>query len=379
MSNPNPEFIPGLQLCEAFYRDAVEPVLRKHFGDFSYAAALIGSGSEVLGFDTEMSSDHHWGPRLLMFLKPDDVSAYKTAVSQKLSEELPRTFRGYPTSFTAPNAEEHGVQLLDHSETGPINHRVEIMSIERFFDDYLGIDITCPVDAIDWLSLPQQKLRSITGGKVFHDGIGLEKTREQFSYYPEDVWLYLLACGWARVEQEEHLMGRAGFVGDDIGSGIIAARLVRDLINLCFLMEKTYAPYPKWFGTAFKQLSSAKTLEPIFQAVLSAADWPERQRHLIPAYEYVAAKHNLLKITEKLPEQVREFHGRPFSVISMGDFSKAICDRISDSQTADPQLKKLVRHPLIGSVEQFSDSTDILSNPSWRIGIRNLYLVENRE
>ncbi len=379
MNNPNPEFIPGLQLCEAFYREAVEPILRKHFGDLSYAAALIGSGSEVLGFDTEMSSDHHWGPRLMMFLKPDDVSTYKTVVSQKLSEELPREFRGYPTSFTAPNAEEHGVQLLDHSETGPINHRVEIMSIERFFDDYFGIDITCPVNAIDWLTLPQQKLRTITGGKVFHDDIGLEKTRSQFLYYPEDVWFYLLACGWARIEQEEHLMGRAGFVGDDIGSGIIAARLVRDLINLCFLMEKTYAPYPKWFGTAFKHLTAAKVLEPIFQSVLCAANWQERQRHLIPAYEYVAAKHNLLKITEKLPEQVREFHGRPFSVISMGDFSKAICDKIDGSPTADPRLKKLLKQPLIGSVEQFSDSTDILSNPVWRAGIRNLYLVENKE
>jgi hypothetical protein len=377
MNIQNPEFIPGLELCEAFYRDAVVPVLRKHFGGLSYAAALIGSGSEVLGFDTEMSSDHHWGPRLMMFLKPDDVSSYKTAVSQKLSEELPRKFRGYPTSFTA--AAEHGVQLLDHSETGPINHRVEIMSIERFFDDYLGIDITCPIDVIDWLSLPQQKLRTITGGKVFHDDIGLEKTRGQFSYYPEDVWLYLLACGWARIEQEEHLMGRAGFVGDDIGSGIIAARLVRDLINLCFLMEKVYAPYPKWFGTAFKQLASAKSLESIFQSVLSASDWYERQRHLIPAYEHVAAKHNKLKITEKMPEQVREFHGRPFSVISMGDFSKAICESISDSQTADPQLKKLAKQPLIGSLEQFSDSTDILSNPVWRAGIRNLYVVENRE
>lgn len=33
----------------------------------------------------------------------------------------------------------------------------------------------------------------------------------------------------------------------------------------------------------------------------------------------------------------------------------------------------------IGSVEQFSDSTDILSNPEWRAGIRNLYCVESIE
>lgn len=375
MADSNPMFIPGLELCEGFYREAVDPILHNHFRDVEYSAALIGSGSEVLGFDTEMSSDHHWGPRVMLFLKPDDVSAYKDAISAKLSEQLPRVFRGYPTSFSKPDAENQGVQLLDYSETGLINHRVEVVSAERFFDDYLGFDITTELTAADWLSFPGQKLRTIIGGKVFHDGIGLDETRKRFSYYPEDVWLYLLACGWSRVEQEEHLMGRAGYVGDEIGAGIIAARLVRDLMNLCFLMEKVYAPYPKWFGTAFKMLKSASVLEPMLLKVLCASKWQERQKAIIPAYEYVAVMHNILGIAEQLPAKVRDFHGRPFMVISTGDFSKAICNRIAASETADPLIKKLLKKPLIGSVEQFSDNTDILSNASWRTAITDLYGV----
>jgi hypothetical protein len=35
---------------------------------------------------------------------------------------------------------------------------------------------------------------------------------------------------WNRIGQEEHLMGRADR-GDEIGSAIIAARLVRDLMS----------------------------------------------------------------------------------------------------------------------------------------------------
>jgi hypothetical protein len=376
MSNTNPKFIPGLELCEGFYHEAVEPIVRAHFGDLKYAAALIGSGSEVLGFDTEMSSDHHWGPRVMLFLKPDDVSTYKDSISAKLSKELPRVFRGYPTSFSSPDAENQGVQLLDFRESGPINHRVEIHSVERFIDDYLGFDITVDLTAPDWLSFPGQKLRTITGGKVFRDDIGLEETCKRFAYYPEDVWLYLLACGWARIEQEEHLMGRAGYVGDEIGAGIIAARLVRDVMNLYFLMERTYAPYPKWFGTAFKELKAASELEPMLRNVLSAADWQERQKFLVPIYELIASKHNQLGLTEKLPDRVRDFHGRPFLVISMGDYSKAICKRINESNNTDPVIKALVTKPLIGSVEQFSDSTDILSNAEWRGVIRNLYDVE---
>ena len=376
METPKPQFIPGLELCEGFYKDAVEPILQKHFGGLHYAAALIASGSEVLGFDTELSSDHHWGPRVMMFLKPDDVSTYKQAVSKKLSEELPRFYKGYPTSFSAPNAEENGVQLLDYNESGPINHRVEIMSLEQFFDDYLGFDITQEIHSLDWLSFPGQKLRTIIAGRVFHDDIGLESVRQRFAFYPEDVWLYLLACGWTRIEQEEHLMGRAGSVGDEVGAAIIAARLVRDLMNLCFLMERQYAPYPKWFGTAFKRLQCSEVLEPMFRSVLSSGTWQDRERHLIPAYEIIAAMHDSLKITDALPAKVRSFHDRPFSVISMGVYSKAICQRISESKTASAEVKKLIEKPLIGSVEQFCDSTDILSNAGWRSGIRNLYGVE---
>jgi len=376
MSHEKPTFIPGLELCESFFNEAVKPLLQAHFGSLQYFAALIASGSEVLGFDTELSSDHHWGPRVMLFLKPDDVSTFKTVIAEKLSMELPRIFRGYPTSFSAPNADDSGTQLLEFSETGPINHRVEIQSLEQFFDEYLGFDITREIEPYDWLSFPGQKLRTIVAGRVFRDDIGLESVRRRFAYYPDDVWMYLLACGWTRIEQEEHLMGRAGSVGDEIGAGIIAARLVRDLMNLCFLMEKVYAPYPKWFGTAFKRLHCAAALEPLLLSVLSSDTWEERESYLIPAYELVATKFNTLGITEAMPEKVRSFHNRPFSVISMGAFSKALRERILTSPFASAQVKSLVEKPLVGSVEQFSDSTDVLSNASWRAGIRNLYGVE---
>lgn len=53
-----PDFIPGLQLSEAFYREAVRPILDAAFPGLVYAAALIGNGSDVLGYDTPRSTDH---------------------------------------------------------------------------------------------------------------------------------------------------------------------------------------------------------------------------------------------------------------------------------------------------------------------------------
>ena len=82
-------WIPGMELSRRFFHEAVEPILTEHFPDLRYAAGLIDTGSEVLGFDTEMSSDHHWGPRVLMFLQPADLAQHKQAISETLANNLP--------------------------------------------------------------------------------------------------------------------------------------------------------------------------------------------------------------------------------------------------------------------------------------------------
>jgi len=80
-------------------------------------------------------------------------------------------------------------------------------------------------DAADWLTFPAQLLRTLTASAVYHDGVGeLTALRARLAYYPRDVWLLLLAAGWRRIGQEEHLMPRAGYVDDELGSALIGAR-----------------------------------------------------------------------------------------------------------------------------------------------------------
>ncbi len=87
-----PEFIPGLKLSELFYSEAVSPILASNLPTLRYSAGLLGSGSEVLGFDTVQSTDHHWGPRLQVFLSDDDYAIYAKRIDKALSEQLPRQF-----------------------------------------------------------------------------------------------------------------------------------------------------------------------------------------------------------------------------------------------------------------------------------------------
>ena len=363
-----PPFIPGLALAEDFFHEEVEPILGSHYPGLQYSAALIDSGSEVLGFDTEMSTDHHWGPRAMLFLLLDDFKSKRDAIWTSLSNELPTTYLGYSTNFSEPDPEDNKVQILRPVTSGPVNHRLETYTIDGFFTDYLNIDISKDLQPVDWLTSPHHKLRSVTSGRVFRDDIGLEKVRTRLSWYPHDVWLYILASAWARVGQEEHLMGRAGSVSDENGSAIIGSRLVRDIMRLTFLMERKYPPYPKWFGTAFSQLKSAAELEPILTNVLHATSWKERERSLCDACSVLVKNHNSLGITAPISAEVSQFWGRPFQVIWGEKIARSIVEYIED-----PEVVPLTKRSLIGSIDLISDNTDLLEGKAFRLALKALY------
>lgn len=361
-------FIPGLTLCARFYQQVVRPILDETFPALPYAAALIGAGSEVLGFDTEISADHHWGPRVMLFLREGDLQQHADALYTTLAERLPLTFEGYPTNFSPP-VEANGVRLLRAVESGPVAHRVETFSVEGFWREYLGVAPWQEPDLLDWLTVEEQRLRAVTCGAVFWDGLGergLLAARARLAYYPRDVWLYLLAALWAKIGQEEPFVGRAGSAGDELGSALIAARLAGALMRLCFLMERTYAPYSKWLGTAFSRLACAAEMAPHLRDTLRAPAWPAREAALGRALQQAARMHNRLGLTPPLPEQVSMFHGRPFRVIHGERFAGALAAQISD-----PRVRALP--PYAGSVNQWVDSVDVLDDVRLCARLKALY------
>ncbi len=361
------DFIAGTELSSRFYWEAVRPVLDAHFAGLPHAAAHIGTGSDVLGFDTEMSTDHDWGPSVALCLR-DEHAHLAEEIREVMRHNLPHVFYGYPTNFgDSPN--EPGTPVMQMSTEGPVNHHVFATTVRAFAMRHLAYDVDKPLDVVDWLTISSQKLREMTAGAVHYDSVGeLTAFRERLAYYPHDVWLYLLAAGWQRIGQEEHLMPRAGYVGDELGSAIIGSRLVRDVMSLCFLMERQYAPYPKWFGTAFKQLRSAPDLMPIFRRAQRAETWPERGAALAEAYQYVARMHNALGITERLPESASPFFRRAFMVIWGSSFADAIREQITD-----PEVRRIAARHLLGSIDQFSDSTDLRSHATLRPLLKSLY------
>ena len=369
-----PEFIPGLELNRLFFEEIVHPILEKNAPELAYSAALIGTGSEILGFDTEMSTDHHWGPQAMLFMRRADYDIWHEKLNEIFRQELPSRFRDYPVSYvpsTSPDDEGNGVMLLDyeHQSGKPVHHRVRAIVLDGWFEQYLGIDDVHNMTPADWLTCSDQSLRELTAGAVMHDDLGLNAIRKKVAYYPHDVWLYQMACMWSRIGQEEHLAPRAGFVGDNIGSWVIASRLVRDMMRLCFMIERQYAPYPKWFGTAFKQLDCAEALLPVFEAIMAGSTWQEREIPLCQAYEALGNMHNRLNITDPVDSSPTDFHGRPFRVIHAWRFSDPLRAAITDER-----VKAIARKTQVGAIDIFSDSTDLLEGTHLRPALRKIYL-----
>ncbi|NTU82134.1 MAG: DUF4037 domain-containing protein [Chloroflexales bacterium] len=360
-------FVPGLELCRRFYLEAVRPILAAHFPRLPYAAARIGPGSEVLGFDTPMSMDHDWRPHLQLFLR--DTDAHLASVMREiLGRELPPAFAGFPVRLSEPGHQRDESATMGRSSV-PRHEAVWLTTCRAFCWDHLRYESDAPLSAVDWLTVPSQRLLEVTAGAVYHDDAGeLTALRARLVYYPRDVWLYLLAAVWTRIGQEEHLMPRAGYVGDELGSALIGSRLVRDVMSLCFLIERRYAPYPKWFGSAFQQLACAAELLPLLWRAQQASTWQEREAALADAYRVIARMQNALGLTPPLPEMVSPFHDRPFRVIHGERFAEALQAHISSEE-----VRQLAAGRLIGGIDQWCDSTDLRVDISLRPALRAVY------
>ncbi len=340
-----PIFAPGVEISHAFYVEVVRPLLAGR----AHAAALLGWGSDVLGYDTERSTDHGWGPRLLVLIDDEDGIEELNAV---IDFRLPERFRGWPVRFGWD-----GVRTA---------HHVRITTTSRWLVDQLGVDASAGMSLLDWLLTPQQRLLGVVAGAVYADDSGsLGRLRQVLAWYPDQVWRWLVACQWHRLAQEEAFVARSAEVGDEAGSAVTAGRLVRDMMRLALLLDRRYAPYQKWLGTAFARGGHPDDLPAHLAGAVHAPNIAARESALTSAYAALARRHNDAGLTGALDPAPRMYHDRPAQVLMADRFTDACLATIGD-----PVLRAL---PLIGAIDQVVDSTDVLSEPERYRQLASLY------
>ena len=304
------------------------------------ATARLGSGSDVLGLDDEMSRDHDWGLRLTV-LVPEDAVARVDAV---LEAALPDEWGGHPTRFA--------------TTFDPIvRQRAEVASPPAFARSRTGLMLDREPETVEWLSLTGQAVLEVVGGAVFRDDTGeLTAIRERLTWYPDDIGRYVLAADWARIGEELQFVGRVSERGDELGSRILAARLARTAMHLGFLLERRWPPYAKWLGTSFATLPRLAAVGTSLEQALAADGWRDREACLVEAVDRLAALQGRMGLPTVHPA-TQPFFDRPYRGL------RSLVEPLLESIT-DPLL--VGRDP-VGSVEQWSDSVPLLMDAERRL------------
>ena len=329
----------------------MEPLLSRALPGLGYAAARLGSGSDVLGLDDGMSRDHDWGCRLTLLVDEDD-RAQVPQISRLLEETLPERFGEFPVRFPL---------TWDPS----VSHRVEVATVGGFAASRLGVDPTRGLSALDWLTVTGQSVLEVTAGPVFADRTRtLAAVRSLLSWYPPDVERYALAAGWQRLCQLLPMVGRTAEAGDELGSRLLSAGLAHDLVWLAFALSRRWMPYAKWRGTVFRSLPVAVRVGPLLDIAAAAPGWRERENALAAACEVlldVQREHG-----QPAPANaVIPFFDRPYRTVDQA-VPQALLAGITD-----PEVARLP--PMIGAIEQWADSTDVVASPGRRAALQTAY------
>ncbi len=360
------KFIKGLDLCEGFFNECAKPIIDTYFPDLQYSAGLIGYGSDVLGYDDEVSRDHMWGPRFYMFLSESDLDK-KDDIFKKFAENLPYEYMGYSVNFTEPDPNDCGVQHPKFINSGKVNPLIFIKAFDEFLIDEIGTADLDSIAPLDWLAFSEHRLLSLVSGKLFVDKLKIRKQTDKIKFYPDDVKLYLIASQWNIISSEQAFVKRCGEVCDEIGSQIICARIAERLMRLCFLYKDTYAPYSKWFGTAFNKLDIDKNIKIKINAALKANNLKERENNLVEVQALVAELHNASGLTDKVDYNIESYFGRDIKVIFADKFVDATVEKLKG--TAFDIL------PLIGTMSQFGGLSDFADEKVYYEQIKRIYKI----
>lgn len=346
----------GIRLSRRFFECLVAPLLKSDFPDLPVAAARIGPGSEVLGFDTEMSADHDYGPTVQLFLPETRFDEAAGPLMRALDRIMPDAFEGwtvrYPTYLRPAAGPDAQPGMLGS------DHGVEVYTLPAWCDRFVDRRFLTGLDLPDWLSFPEQTFLIVTAGAVFRDDFGdLTALRQRLAWLPRDIWLYKLAAQWNRIAEERAFIGRAGESGDELGSRVIAARMVGNMMRLALLIERHYAPYPKWLGAAFSRLDCAPAVKPLLEDVFAASDWRNREAAVLSACLFLAELQRERGVPGAPEPRVASLHGRPFRFVD----SVAITDALR-AAIEDETLRQL---PEFGAIDQFVSANFVLAVPQY--------------
>ncbi|MCA9231651.1 MAG: DUF4037 domain-containing protein [Planctomycetales bacterium] len=280
----------GLAISQEFVSGTLMPLLQQELADDfdRLAIAIVGTGSDVLGLDDEISRDHHWGPRAnVMYLRAD---------APRVADQVRAVLSKVPPKFG-----QYDVQIDIGNLTG-----VCCCQIEDFFGRFLGTE-QLPASDLDWVRLCEVDLFHVTAGTIVYDGPGeLTRRCDYLAYYPDAVWRKRLAdwCMYVTGREAPYNLHRVAKRNDDLTCTIYFGLCIKRLMELCFTLNRRYAPYTKWLNRLFRNLPNyADQLAPMIDAAVAEPAWNKKVQLLIDANYVIADALADLQLCPALPRR----------------------------------------------------------------------------
>ena len=242
----------NLERCRKFYETYGAPMIHEKFPEYEerIAVGLVGEGSDCFGFDDEISKDHDYGLGFCMWLCEED----NEKIGKALQQEYEELIRCYET--------KSGLDLFFSQRRG-------VFTISEFYNGLLGTDYDYEkMWEIDYKDISEERLATAVNGAVFRDDLGifLGVRNQLLKYYPDDIWRLKLAQSiheFSQYAQSNYprMMARK----DDITANLCVAKAMERVMDIVFLLNRTYAPYYKWKRKAMGQLKKLQGVEKLLE------------------------------------------------------------------------------------------------------------------
>lgn len=140
-------------------------------------------------------------------------------------------------------------------------------------------------------------------------------------------------------------------------------------MRVCFLCTNTYAPYSKWFGTAFNHPDIDDVIKCTIRKALSADNPIERKDKLVRAQALVADIHNKSRLTFFVENKIENYFGRDIKVI--------FADKLVDATVNSLKNTPFKNVPLIGTLASLAVYRFFQMRNNFMDGLQN-FIRSNR-
>lgn len=256
----------NLVCSRRFYEQYGRKMIHEQFGDYEdrIAVGMAGAGSDCYGFDDSISMDHDYGVGFCMWLTQtdyDDIGADINLAYEMLIQKY---------------TQEHPVS----TQNARLQDRRGAMTIGAFYENTLGIRLDEStvsgqenagfLDDNVWLTLEEQRLAEAVNGQVFRDDLGIfTRIRDGLcAYYPDRVWRMRIVKAlhdFSQYAQSNYarMMGRK----DAVTAMLCVQKGIESAMDLCYLLNRTYAPYYKWKYRGLSGLEGLQKISPLLAQI----------------------------------------------------------------------------------------------------------------